>query len=209
MKHYDPEQYHENLTCEEAHAQIVYLREVKKYGYELIAHITHYAVSTVKTYCRKFRDLLEKAKQIFGMVKNKVRERFHKVYNDRVHFEVLYKSQPCAYVIELKNSSNKTVFLKVGKANDALERFTGILKTAKYAKEYDITHIVVKELYYCQNEDDALTIENELRKSYKQEYPDAYVRNDRFKQAKPLDDYIFTFTKFCDLLSVEKAPCAA
>lgn len=163
--------------------QIIYLREVLGYTPTQIAkYVTDIAVSTIKRYIYKFKDLLEEAKQYFGEGIKKVVDKIKEKCNvtDLVTYNCDHKKGDCAYIIEYFNSQHDFVFLKVGMTNDIQRRINEHLRD--YTKKgWDTTYAVVKKLFYAEDEEDALTLENLLRKHYKKIENNGFIKRDRFE----------------------------
>lgn len=176
------------VDTETAHCQVVWLREVQQLTFSQIQQITGYAKSTVRIYAKQFVDLLNKAKTMFGsfakkavdfIFKNRVKNNVFcsdtSVVKNNVFCSdtsVFVDGKPYAYVITLQEKDGSHC-LKVGKSSHLQNRMKQI------ANQYK-ADVNVKALYPCENEDDALTMENALRKVYKCLYPSSFVRQDRF-----------------------------
>ena len=157
-------------------AQIVYLAKEKGLTATEISNYVTLAVSTIKTYIRKFVGLLEQAKEWFE-------DKIVKIYNkNNVVYECEYKKGDCAYIIEYFNSANKFVFLKIGMTNNIQRRVTECIR--KYKESYDVTYAVVKKLYFAKDEEDALTLENLLRQHYKKIADCGFIKRDRFSKIR-------------------------
>lgn len=169
--------------------QIVYLHEVFKYTPSQIAkYVTDIALSTIRSYIYKFKDLLDKAKKFFGRIKK----------DERITFECNARKGNCAYIIEYFNSEHNFLFLKVGMTNNISRRIKEHFRT--YQKQgVDVAFAVVKKLYFAKDEDDALTLENILRKHYKQIENGGFLPRDRFLNirfnAQELESDIDTVSK--------------
>lgn len=205
MTTYDPYEYNENLTVEEKRAQVVYLRYEEELEPRQIADITHYAVSTVRNYCREFVNLLDKARQWFSKTIKKVKACLIPRI-DRISSQVEIRDcTPCAYVVALKDESQDIIWTKVGKVGEQ-----GIIERCKqhltYYKKYGIMYIEILQLYYAENEDDALTMENELRKAYKESFE--FVPKDRFYTSTILTQMPHSFKVISELLHIETAAAA-
>lgn len=169
--------------------QIVYLREVLGYTPTQIAkYVKDIAVATIKSYMYKFRDLLDKAKEFFGDKAKKLIDKVKEKCNvtNTVTYECDHKKAPCAYIIEYFDSQHNFCFLKVGMTNNIQRRITEHLRDyCKPRKEkpdgWDTTYAVVKNLYYAEDEEDALTLENLLRKHYKKIKNNGFIKRDRFE----------------------------
>lgn len=157
-------------------AQIVYLKEVLQWSYEKIADFVGLAKSTIATYCRKFSNLLEKAKEWFGEQKEKIKEIFTKEENNII-FECEHHKGECAYIIEYFDKNKNFTFLKIGKTNDINRR---IKEHIREYRKINIKYAEVKKIFYAEDEEDALTIENCLRKHYKKIDNCGFIKNDRF-----------------------------
>ena len=189
--------FHDNLPPKMAHAQVIYLYEVMNKTYEQIATITHYAVSTVKTYVRKFANLLGLAKLSFIDGEPHTTGLLWNVFN--------VPGTPCAYVVQFKDKYNNIVMTKIGSAGKgADQRIPSMWR--KYRKDYpQIDTCIVQQLYFTKCDDDALTVENELRKSYKARYPKSFEPRDRFHTGELLNSFTKSFYQVCDLLQVTPA----
>lgn len=182
------ERTHMNPT-EIKHLQVAYLYHVVGEARRWIADITGYAVSTLSTMRTKALGWVDKAKELFEkgieIVEQKVvmprTDRDFSYYDDG-NYQCCHTSKPCAYVISMLNEAGEQLWLKVGKAENAEKRFRNELKDQKTYP--GLKHIVINALFPCENDDDALTMENTLRKFYKKLHGGVdYVRNDRFTQA--------------------------
>lgn len=87
----------------------------------------------------------------------------------------------CAYVVEFFNSKKERVFLKVGMTKDWEKRGSDLLGSYP---DFDIQKIVSRFFINADNEDDALTMENTLRKYYKELDGSNFLPKDRFIKAK-------------------------
>lgn len=82
-----------------------------------------------------------------------------------------------AYVCEVYDRSG-LLFLKIGKSSHLNDRMKAHANNAKYGSN----GVKVQRVFPFDNPDDALTMENFLRKHYKQVAPDAYIPQDRFTE---------------------------
>lgn len=81
-----------------------------------------------------------------------------------------------AYITEIYKD-NLLLFLKEGKSSHLQDR----MKNHSKNKNYGGNKVIVKKVYTFDNEDDALTMENYIRKYYKEiSGIENYLRNDRF-----------------------------
>lgn len=177
-----------NLT-ELKHLQVAYLYHVAGEARRWIADITGYAVTTLSSMRTKALSWVEKAKEVFEkgieIVEQKIvmprTNRDIEYYEDE-NYQCRKTNKPCAYVITMLDEAKNKLWLKIGKAENADKRFRNELKDQKTYP--GLKHIIVNALFPCENEDDALTMENTLRKYYKKLNNSLdYVRNDRFTQA--------------------------
>lgn len=171
------------------HLQVAYLYHVANEARRWIADITGYAVSTLSSMRSKALAWVDKAKALFERGIEIVEQTFTTPrtgksisYYDDGKYQCQRTDKPCAYVISMLDEWGVQRWLKVGKAENAEKRFRNELKDKKTYP--GIKSIVVNALFPCENEDDALTMENTLRKYYKKLNGGLdYVRNDRFTQA--------------------------
>ena len=165
------------------HSQVAYLYHVKGYPRRVVSEITGYAVSTLSGMWKKVLHLVDKARRIFEIGVEKVQEacqyierKFHK----EIEYECADTVKPCAYVVEHYDEYGNFLWLKTGKAKNAFVRFKQHF-TDKAYKDESLGKIIVKALFPCENEDDALTMENALRKFYKNRNNGAdFLPQDRF-----------------------------
>ena len=157
--------------------QIIYLDNILKIAREKIAEITGLAISTIKKYCNKFLDLLDKAKRLFNNGLEKAR--LSKL-DEKIRWEVEPTEKPCGYCIEFYNGK-KLLWLKVGMTERPIrqrikEHF------AYYSKKgFENLNCVVKKLYEVNSHEMAEIIESALREVYKKNHEDCFIKNDRFK----------------------------
>lgn len=153
-----------NTNLEIRNEAIVYASNRLNYKNSKIAQITSLAVSTIRTYVKKFFYLLEKAI-----------ERFEKII-------VKYLVRPTTYIIEFYADEERTkpLFLKIGKTVNLNQRLKSLKNGYKKSYNIEMVYPVVKKVYQFEEEDDALTFENELRKFYKAKKNVTYIKNDRF-----------------------------
>lgn len=186
---YNPLEEQNNMEVK--HAQVVYLAEVMNKPIGFIARITGYAESTVKNYIRKYKNLLDWAKKIFVKVKEKVSNVKNEIcyglleLQGRIEWEVAPTTKPSAYLIEYFNEKNEFIWLKVGMTKRPLrERVSEHLSNSGY-KKAGCYKAVVKNYFECDNEDDAKTMENALRRYYRNQNNSAdYLPLDRFTKQR-------------------------
>ena len=144
---------------------VVYLNE---YGFTpaQISKWVDYAESTVKTYIRKFADLLEKAKKVFYHVTKKVKK-------------VLVGGRQLVYLFKFYDGQNELICSKVGTTTQLPEQ--RLAQEIKYYREHGIP---VERTEICSVIDcgtiPAEGAESITRAAFIRKYPDAFKKNDRF-----------------------------
>ena len=169
----NPYNYYEEVKTRRM--QIVYLDKIVKLARTKIAEITRLAISTVKTYCNRFKYLLTKAKRTFSDNKH------HTDIDNRIVWEVVPPEKPCGYIIEFYNR-NKLLWLKVGKTTRPLrERIKEHL--IYYMKKYPDIHCIVKAVYTTETNEGAEVAESALRECYKKKHLESFIKNDRLRES--------------------------
>lgn len=172
--------YSKQNDVEGRRMQVVYMYHELNFTPKQIAQYVALAVSTIRSYAFKFANLLEKARQYFGEktkeLINIAREKTKA--GKTITFDCPHKIGTCAYIIEYFNSQKEFIFLKVGETNNIERRVKEHLKA--YSADFDATYAVVKQLFYTAEDDDALTMENTLRKHYKKKENGGFLPRDRF-----------------------------
>lgn len=162
--------------------QIIHLAYIEKWANKKIADFVGLATSTIRNYKNKFFDLLSQAKEYFSTTTKKIKKFIKQTTADfEIQWNCPYEKGCCAYVIEYYNKNNDFVFLKVGKTKDIYKRIKQ--QFVAYQKAgWETVSAIVHKLFFAEDEDDALTIENCLRKHYKKQ-PQAggFIPNDRFE----------------------------
>lgn len=183
----NPYKYYADTTT--AHLQVVFLTRVLHFTYEVVSEITRYAISTIRTFYYRFKDCVEKAKQIFQ-------------YNDCIIWDAAPTDKACGYVLEFWDG-NKLLFLKIGMTTNIQRRVKEHLRNYNKNKRYEKLICKVKMVYETSSEENAIIIEAALREFYKEKYKNAYIRQDRFLgvsyQQEEKDN-----RRFCDLLQIAK-----
>lgn len=163
------------------HLQVIFLAEIEQVSIDTIAKITKYAISTIKTYCRKFANTIEKAKRFFCKVNILEKERAERKRKREIIASATDAKAPegyCAYIIECYSAKLNLVWLKVGKTKNWNQRVKALYRAYKN----DGVRLIKPRFFFSVNEeDDALTMENTLRKFYKNNPASTFIKNDRFK----------------------------
>lgn len=160
-------------------AQVVYLSEVMHKTASEIADITEYAVSTVRTYIRKFADLLEYAKSIFEKVEAKVRK---SKYNNMINangFDIDTRDGELCYLFEFYNEDDILLCSKVGTTTRTIRTRLREELASKTYKNMGATKAIVNRIYNC-GEYPAEGLESLIRSEYIKKYPKSFKKNDRF-----------------------------
>ena len=153
------------------HCQIVYLREVKKETFDFISSITSYAISTCRTYAKKFADLLKEAKKLFTPKKEYSADIIFNCENN-----LPSKAQKC-YLVRAFDKNDVCQFSKVGTTSrPILSRMKELLKG--YEND-DIKQIIVDKIWDC-GDIPPEGLESFFRSYYIKKFPSAFVKNDRF-----------------------------
>ena len=153
--------------------QLVYLKHCKNETWEKIAEITNYAISTVKSYARKFFDLLEQAKELFG---------------GRRKEKKIEQPRSLCYLIKFYDTNNNLLFSKIGTTTRNIE--TRIKEHLRYyKKDYDIGNYKLESVIDCGDipEEGA---ESECRAKFIKRFPRAFLSKDRFfNKDLPVEDF--------------------
>lgn len=155
--------------------QVLYLYHKLGLPADKVAEIVGYAVTTVKQYLNKYAEKLQEALDLFFYKirtrKGDVQWKCEEGVNDR----------PSAYVCEIYND-NERLFLKIGYSSKIVDR----MYAHSTNKRYGGNRVVVSAVYYFDTEEQALSMENLLRKYYKEKgNEEDFVRKDRFTKQKP------------------------
>jgi len=151
--------------AEMKHLQLVYL---DKYGFtkDEISKWTGYAVSTVKTYLRKFADLLDKACKTFYHVTKKVKT-------------ILCKGKQLVYLFKFYSANGELICSKVGTTTRLPEQ--RLNEEIRYYRKHEIP---VDRAEICSVIDcgalPAEGAESYARALYIKKNPAEFCKNDRF-----------------------------
>ena len=150
------------------HFQVVFLALFEKVSAKKIAEITNYAVSTVKTYIRKFKSLLEEAKTIFFSKPEVIVE--CKLFNEA--------KEKC-YLFKFYDEQNKIIFSKIGtttrKVKDRLKE-----EIKSYRKSgINIYAVKICSVFDCKGLP-AEGAESICRAEFIKKFPNTFKKNDRF-----------------------------
>ena len=163
-------------------AQIVYMAKELGMKPKEIKNYVDLALSTIRSYIHKFADMLDQAREWFGKqigkITNKIKEKCY--ISDIITYDnCSCKAGHCSYIMEFFDKQHNFLFLKVGKADNVNKRAKEHLRY--YPKHgYATQYVVVKEVHYTKDEDDALILEDLYRQYYKTIPDNKYKRNDRF-----------------------------
>lgn len=145
------------MTIEELHRQVVELNSLGK-SLEEISLATGYAVSTVRTYIKKYAYLLDE---------------YLSIHTPTIEPKVGH----CAYLVYV-NKGTDNVYTKVGYTKDFSKR------VLQLKRGYGGVDIVPKYVFYFPSRDIAETMENFMRAYYITKYPSHYVNRDRFTEIR-------------------------
>lgn len=179
--------------------QVAFLREHIHLSYQEIAEYIKMSASTA---CRWFHDFEENifkiAKKIFKAITTAVSKRTYK-HDTRTTWNCKKPqndNESVAYVIEFYDSDKNFAFTKIGKSNRVERRVKEELN--EYKKTIGEGFALIKNIFCfgtdIESEDNALTMENHLRKYLKIKGTKKgcydFVKNDRFtKQVLTEKDY--------------------
>lgn len=188
-------QFREQGLLDLAKAQMLWLRENTDYTYETIGSIVGYAKSTVSNYIRKFADDVRYLLDSFvGKIVAR-REKKKKVENTAcTSGEVIYKCEevadgtPTAYLAEIFDG-NDFSFIKIGFSSHIRTRIKAHARNRKYGSD---NKVVVYKCFTFEDDDQALSMENCLRKFFKERNDgEDYLKRDRFTEQR-VDEEILT-----------------
>lgn len=164
-------------------AQMLWLRENTDYSYADIGMIVGYARSTVAIYIKKFGDQVRYLLELFV-------EKIAPTSG-----EVIYKTEvppdgiPSAYVSEIFDNG-EFQFLKIGFSAHMKTRMEAHARNRNYGNN---NTVIVYKCFSFDDEDQALTMENLLRKFFKQRNNEEdYLRRDRFTEQRVDEEILAT-----------------
>ena len=142
--------------------QVIYLSEVKKLPPKKISEYVDYAISTIRNYIWKFKDLLSRAIAFF---------------EKGIETIIQQKKEFYAYIMYIW-SKKKLMYVKIGYSCDPKRR------AKEHLKKYGATEVETLKLYSFDNDDDAYTMENILRKYFKNKEGSIFIPRDRFQNVQ-------------------------
>ena len=158
-------------TVAEKHLQVVYLYSRLRLTAEKVAKITGYAVSTVKTYARKFVDLLKAATEYFE-------EPFNTVIKVLCPSLGKAKAEKC-YLFKFYDNADNLLFSKIGTTTRAIKaRLKEEIKAYRKGG-FDIGKAEICEVIDC-GELPAEGAESICRAEFIRQYKGTFKKNDRF-----------------------------
>lgn len=161
----------QSINLEERNEAIVYASERLKYPSKKIAELTRLTIATIKTYVKKFINLLERAIKRFEEVVNAIIE--------TVSEKPLYFT----YIIDYYSNKELTnkLALKVGKTAREVDQ-RNEENEKRYADIYRVNKVFgkVRKVFAFESENDALIFEDTLRDFYTRKKGVIFVPNDRF-----------------------------
>ena len=161
--------------------QVIYLTFVENKTIDEILKVCRYVRSTIRTYIKKYENMLDEAKKFFKKTWVVIQENI--LHKKDFRSRKPHAQDYCAYIIECFKGNNFK-FLKVGKASD----FEGRMREHLRCKLYDIDGIRVNHVFNYYTEEQALAQEKNLRSFYQNTKGFTLTRNDRFY------DGFFAFT---------------
>lgn len=148
-----------------AHMQVVYLYHYN-FPYDKIAEITNYQKSTVKSYVRKFADLLEEAKKTFYHITKIVKK-------------AIFGKRELVYLFKFYDENNELICSKVGTTTRTPEQ-----RINEEIRYYQKRGIPVDRGEICSVIDcnglPAEGAESQTRAYFIRRHPEAFYKNDRF-----------------------------
>ena len=184
MKTYNPyinNGFREKGLLDLAKAQMLWLRENTELSYAKIGDIVGYAKGTVSSYLYQFADNVRYLLDVFKEAVQKVKEKV--IPTTTTTTKVIYNCEevadgvPTAYVTEIFNN-NKFSFIKIGFSAHMPTRMKAHSKNKKYGEN---NTVVVHKCFCFKDKEQALTMENVLRKFFKEKNNcKDYIKQDRF-----------------------------
>lgn len=157
-------------NVEVKHLQVVYLTYLG-FAKEKIAELTGYALATIKKYVKKFKDLLNTARQFF----EKPLRDIVVVLCDNLGRE---KTEKC-YLFKFYGENNTLLFSKIGTTTRSI-----MARLKEEIKGYQRSHFLINKVEICSVIDcgniPAEGAESILRATFIKEFPNSFRKNDRF-----------------------------
>lgn len=154
---------------------IVYADKVLLLSVDEIAEKVSLAISTVKTYCRKFADRLKSACEVFDRFYYKLKKTYS--ITNETGIDPKEKGKQWCYLFRFYNAQGELVCSKVGTTTRSVEQR---LKEELRSKTYkDCTSATIDRIYDC-GDLPAEGLESRIRAEYIKLYPQSFKKNDRF-----------------------------
>lgn len=184
MKKYNPFEKYDDVNIK--HAQIIYLYKVLEKPIGFISSVTGYADSTIRNYIRKYKDLLDWAKEIFVDVAIQFVAYFSKrrtKYDNRIFIapgiDLLDDVAEKCYLISFYDKNDNLVCSKVGTTTrDVIKRVKEELNSKTYTSQ-GCEKVKINRVYDCKDIP-AEGLESYFRALYIRDYPKKFNKNDRF-----------------------------
>lgn len=167
----NPFERYENTKIK--HLQVVYLSKRLKLTTKKVAEITGYAISTVKTYARKFVDLLKTATDYFE-------KPFETVVQILCKNVGKANTEKC-YLFKFYDNTDKLLFSKIGTTTRSIK--TRLKEEIKSYRKggFDIGKVEICEVINC-GELPAEGAESICRAKFIKKYKGTFQKNDRFME---------------------------
>jgi len=167
------------------HLQVVYLDD-KGVSVKKISEITGYSARTVSTYCHKYADLLDEAKECFRTECN--------LQYDETQIKYPNGTEQ-AYLMKFYGTEDELIFSKIG--TTTRNAITRAKEHIRYYTEhgFEINRVTIEKVEDCGNYP-AEMVESFLRFAFIKKYPNTWKKNDRFFGVDiDLDDFIAQVAK--------------
>ena len=179
------DRYDDSNIC---HMQAVYL-DAQGFAADEISTYTGYAISTIKSYIRKFGHLLDDARALFARIPQRVKRE-------------IWGPRELAYLFKFYDKDNNLICSKVGTTKRTIARRLGEELNA-YAKSHNekistIHHAEVCSVWDC-GRIPAEGAESMTRAIYIRAFPESFLKNDRFVEVdipvSSFDAYVRNYLK--------------